>query len=150
MSWHRVTNGLRSLGVPDPNFSNRSPTAGAIRGGLGTLGRDATRRADRGNLAISEGAGGGRYWIRTSGLRLRRPTLYPTELSALANRPSTPQRPRGATGNHGSCGAAAAAAHPRSPMPRAGEAQAVELPRTAAAQKPAPAAAAMTGKRRMR
>src|SRR5207302_1960390 len=25
---------------------------------------------------------GGRYWIRTSGLRLRRPTLYPTELSA--------------------------------------------------------------------
>src|SRR6266550_622640 len=29
---------------------------------------------------------GGRYWIRTSGLRLRRPTLYPTELSARRRR----------------------------------------------------------------
>src|SRR3954471_11234403 len=32
---------------------------------------------------IGQGTSGGRYWIRTSGLRLRRPTLYPTELSAL-------------------------------------------------------------------
>src|SRR5207248_2649694 len=42
---------------------------------------------------FQRGRSGGRYWIRTSGLRLRRPTLYPTELSARRRR-CVPRRDR--------------------------------------------------------
>src|SRR5205814_7273402 len=69
----------------------------------------------------------------------RSPPPAPTSRSAGVPRAS-----------HGSCGAADAAAAASSPIPSAGEAQAVGIPRAAEAQKPAPAAAAITGKRRNR
>jgi hypothetical protein len=42
---------------------------------------------------------GGRYWIRTSGLRLRRPTLYPFPIASLARVPRG-SRNREVAGDH--------------------------------------------------
>ena len=69
----------------DP-LAGRGPTEWwAQRTAVGALSARGTRRGRdrRGSSPINPGLGTcGPYWIRTSGLRIRSPTLYPTELRA--------------------------------------------------------------------
>ena len=71
----------------DPDYA-----CAAITGGQGRKSVPEMRRPHR-EVPVRPGYSNGPYWIRTSGLRIRSPTLYPSELRALNLCPAAGDKP---------------------------------------------------------
>jgi hypothetical protein len=85
---HNLYSSRQVARVPRPHQAQTfTRHAAAIRAGPPT---SRTTRDVNGAISIIAGVSGAPYRIRTCGLRLRRPTLYPAELRALRGKSQIP------------------------------------------------------------